>query len=45
MGFIEHNERRASQLLQGELPSGGTRPGHFFFKKDLFIHLFGCSGS
>lgn len=47
MGFIEHEEHSASQLPQGKLPSGGTRPGRFFFffTKDLFIHFFGCSGS
>ena len=42
MGFIENEEHSASQLPQGKLPSGGTRPGRFFFflqKIYLFISL------
>ena len=29
MGFIEHDEHSGSELPQGTLPSGGTRPGRF----------------
>lgn len=40
MGFIEHEEHSTSQLPQGKLPSGGTRPGASFLKNDyLFISL------
>lgn len=40
MGFIEHEEHSASQLPQGKLPSGGTRPGRFFFFFLQKIYLF-----
>lgn len=43
MGFIEHEEHSASQLPQGKLPSGGTRPGRFFFffyKRSIYSFLW-----